>query len=235
MESNDVFELSPHTTLEAQVLDRLRKAILEGIFEPGSQLNHVQLAKRFGVSRGPIRAALGKLEEEGLVNHVPHRGTIVSILEPDSINDLYSLRAVLEEYATKLAVKNATKEDLDHLRFLLEQIQQAACEKDANKIVWSDFAIHQYIIDLANNSFLKQIWAMMQLHVRWALTERFMSYQNLQEIADSHIALLEKFNEGDADTAGQMMRLHVLDALDDIMSKWEKNKKSNKEVNRNEK
>ena len=152
MESDNVFELSPHTTLEAQVLDRLRKAILQGIFKPGSQLNHVQLAKSFGVSRGPIRAALGKLEEEGLVNHVPHRGTIVSILEPDSVRDLYNLRAVLEEYATGLAVKNATKKDLDHLQSLLEQIQQAALEKDANKIVWSDFAIHQYIIDLAENS-----------------------------------------------------------------------------------
>jgi DNA-binding GntR family transcriptional regulator len=175
MSSNDVFELPPLPTLEAQVLDRLRKAILDGVFEPGCQLNHVQLAAQFGVSRGPIRAALGKLEEEGLVTHVPHRGTFVSVLKRDTVQDLYEIRAVLEQYATQLAVQNATQEDLDNLNALLKQIQQAAREQDASKVVWSDFSIHQYIIDLAGNTFLQQIWSMLQVLVRWALSDRYVT------------------------------------------------------------
>jgi DNA-binding GntR family transcriptional regulator len=222
MKSTDVFELSPHPTLEAQVLDRLREAILNGVFEPGGQLNHVKLAQKFGVSRGPIRAALGKLEEEGLVNHVPHRGTFVSTLKLEALHDLYSIRAVLEQYAAQLAVKNASQEDLDHLNALLNQMQQAAREKDTSEVVWSDFAIHQYIIDLSGNYFLKQIWSMLQLHVRWALADRFRSYKNLEEIAASHIALLEKFGEKDAEGAGQVMWAHSNDALNDLIEKWEK-------------
>ncbi|MCJ7624731.1 MAG: GntR family transcriptional regulator [Anaerolineaceae bacterium] len=228
MNSNDVFELPPHATLEAQVLERLRKAILNGIFEPGGQLNHVQLAAQFGVSRGPIRAALGKLEEEGLVNHVPHRGTFVSVLERKTVQDLYKIRAILEQYATQLAVQNATQEDLEHLNALLKQIQKAAREKDASKVVWSDFAIHQYIIDLSGNSFLQQIWGMLQLHVRWALSDRFRGYENLVEIADSHISLMDKFWDKDAEGAGQVMWSHIIDALNDLEAKWEKNRPDKK-------
>lgn len=237
MSSKDVFDLPPHPTLEAQVLDRLRKAILNGIFEPGSQLNHVQLAEQFGVSRGPIRAALGKLEEEGLVNHVPHRGTFVSVLKRDAVHDLYKIRAVLEQYATQLAVQNATQADLHNLNVLLKKIQQAAREKDANKVVWSDFAIHQYIIDLAGNTYLQQIWSMLRLHVRWALSDRFQSYENLAEIADSHIALLDKFWDKDVEGAGQVMWTHIIDALNDLEAKWENQTKngSNKKVNVHEK
>jgi DNA-binding GntR family transcriptional regulator len=207
-------------TLEEQVVDRLREAIIDGAFEPGDQLNQAQIASQFGTSRGPIRAALIKLEEEGLVNNIPHHGTVIAELTRKTVQDIYGVRAVLEAYAVELAILNITEEDIDCLSKIVHDMQEAANAGNTNKVLANDLAIHEKFIDLSDNQALQQIWLQIYTRVRWVLSIRHRGHHNLRELADSHIPLLEKVIQKDANGASEIMRSHIKDAGNDIMVQW---------------
>ena len=207
-------------TLEEQVVDRLREAIIDGAFEPGDQLNQAQIASQFGTSRGPVRAALIKLEEEGLVNNIPHHGTEIAGLTRKIVQDIYGVRAVLEAYAVGLAVLNITEEDLDYLSKIVNDMQDSANAGDTNRIIANDLAIHEKFMDLSNNEALQRIWSQIYTQVRWILSIRHRGYRNLRELADSHIPLLEKVIQKDVNGASEVMRSHIEAAGNDIMVQW---------------
>lgn len=216
-----VSELPPRATLQEQVLNRLRDAIIDGVFEPESQINQAQLAAEFGVSRGPLREAIRQLETEGLVRSVKYRGTFVTPLDRKMVRDLYNVRAVLEGYATRLAVENCTEKDLDEIRKLIDKMQEAARNNDARGVVANDFAVHTLIVNLSKNMILEQAWSTLQVQVRRILSQRHRGYHDLEEIADSHIALLELFRQRDADGADEFIHAHILDAGRDLLERWD--------------
>lgn len=110
-----------------EVYHMLRNDIINGIYQPGERLQEEQLAEAFGTSRTPVREALRKLEVEHFVSYVPHRGTVVSQVSTDDIEDLYEVRKMLEGIIAKRAAVNATDEDIKKLRKALSD-----CEKYDN-------------------------------------------------------------------------------------------------------
>jgi DNA-binding GntR family transcriptional regulator len=211
----------PPLTLEDQVLERLREAILEGVFPPGSQLNQVQVAAQFGVSRGPVRAAVNKLEKEGLVRNVPHRGTFVTPLDKKTVRDLYSVRAVLEAYGVRLAVAHCTPEDIEEFCEIVDEMCAAAGEGNVEKVVRLDFEVHEFFIQLSGNSFLLQTWSTIKVQVRRVLAFRHRSYPDIQDIADSHLPFIDLMRRKNADEAARVMEAHIHDALHDLMQRWQ--------------
>jgi len=210
----------PPMTLEEQVLERLREAILEGVFQPGSQLNQVQVAAQFGVSRGPVRAAVNKLEKEGLVRNIPHRGTFVTPLDKKTVSDLYSVRAVLEAYGVRLAVARCKPEDIEELSEIVDEMRAAARDGEVEKVVWLDFEVHEFFMQLSGNSFLLQTWSTIKVQVRRVLAFRHRSYPNIQDIADSHLPFITLMRTKNADEAAGVMEAHIHDALHDLMERW---------------
>jgi DNA-binding GntR family transcriptional regulator len=220
---NKPLENIPPLTVEAQVLERLREAILQGYFPAGSQLNQVKVAAQFGVSRGPVRAAINNLEKENLVKNIPHRGSFVTTLDKETVEDLYHVRAILEGYAVRLAVECCTPADVDKLLELIEAIRAAARRGETDEVVRLDFMIHEFFILLSGNSFLIQIWSMIKIHVRRVLSMRHHSYPDLIDIADSHIPFCELIQHKKSDEAARVMELHILDALKDLLERWSSN------------
>lgn len=207
-------------TLEDQVLERLREAILEGVFLPGSQLNQAQIAAQFGVSRGPVRAAVNKLEKDGLVRNVPHRGTYVTHLDKKTVSDLYSVRAVLEAYGVRLAVAHCTPEDIEEFSEIVDEMRAAAYDGDVEKVVRLDSEVHEFFIRLSDNSFLLQTWSTIKVQVRRALAFRHHSHPDIQDIADSHLPFISLMRQKNADEAARVMEAHIHDALHDLMQRW---------------
>jgi len=207
-------------TIESQVLERLREAILQGYFTPGSQLNQVQVAALFGVSRGPVRAAINKLEKENLVQNIPHRGTFITPLDKKTVKDLYDVRAVLEGYAVRLAVESAQPEDIRKLEVLVKEIRAAARRGDTNEVVRLDFLIHKFFIDLSDNSFIIQTWSTIRSHVQRVLSFRHRSYPDLIDIADSHLPFIQLLESKNSEEAARVMEAHICDALKDLLDRW---------------
>src|SRR5579863_4831378 len=98
-------------TLRQQVADHLREEILSSRLAPGTELGEVALARSLGISRGPLREALGQLAAEGLVTMIPRRGAVVTRLTRSEFIDAYQVREALESLAMKLAVPRLTAEE----------------------------------------------------------------------------------------------------------------------------
>jgi DNA-binding GntR family transcriptional regulator len=110
-------------TIREYVYEQLKNKILIGEYQPGDRMIETNLAQDLDVSRTPIREALNQLEAEGLLETEPHRGIFVKKLSMKNIQDFYQTRAVLEGLAAKLAVENASEEELSNFKALLDRME----------------------------------------------------------------------------------------------------------------
>ncbi len=214
----------PQTTLEEQSLERLREAIIGGVFQPGSQINPAQLAANLGVSRGTIRSALSKLEEEGLVVNLTHKGSFISSLDQQTVRDIYGVREALETYAVYDAVPRCTAEDINELRSIFDTMQRSSKIGDVADMIRNDLNLHAFYVRHSGNEVLRQIWYSLEVRIRWLLSFRYFSFPYLQDMADSHILLVRYTEENKPDLAADIIRQHICEARDDILNRWTESK-----------
>ena len=182
------------------------------------------MAANFGTSRGPIRAALNKLEEEGLVVNVPRKGSFITPLDKKLVADIYGVRSVLEGYGIRLAIPNLTAADMEELETLFQDMQEAAKNNDLEKVLELDLATHQFYIQKSGNKILQQNWFFLKVQVRRILSFRYFSHPYLEEMADSHVLLLDTTRKKNIDLAAKIMEEHISEACEDILSNWEHKK-----------
>src|SRR5262249_42612845 len=127
--------LPPKRTLTEDVTQQLRDAIFRGHFEPGERLSEEQLARSFGVSRGPIREAFVRLEREGLISSQANRRPVIARLSRRDLEEVYTIRLALERLAMQYAVHAAQASDFEAMeantRSLEEAITRGITEQEA--------------------------------------------------------------------------------------------------------
>jgi DNA-binding GntR family transcriptional regulator len=208
-------------TLKDNVTDLIRQAIIEGRLPAGSELNQAQIAEELGISRGPLREAMGQLEQEGLISSIPYKGVVITSLSPHYVQELYSLRSVLESFAVTRAIAYATPKDIQTLKKYVKEMRQAAKEKDHLKLVEIDLAFHRLIVDMAQHDLLKKSWIPMEMGVKRCLYARHQIYQSLDEVVGSHPSLIEAIQTKNVEDATRIVQQHILDASEKICELWE--------------
>jgi DNA-binding GntR family transcriptional regulator len=118
-------------TVRQQAVEKLRAAILAGVFAPGDRLVEADLCARLGVSRPSLREALRSLEAEGLVVIIPNRGPQIPVLTWDQAEQIYQVRALLEGEVAALCAKRATPDDIDGMRMALATFEKAVRADDS--------------------------------------------------------------------------------------------------------
>jgi DNA-binding GntR family transcriptional regulator len=207
-------------TLRQSVTEAIRRGILEGDLLPGAQVNQAQIAEQLGVSRGPVREALGQLEEEGLIKNVPYKGTFVTEITGDYISELYGLRHAIETFAVRQAVQHATPEDLAELRALLSQMRTTAELDDMALMGTLDIQFHYQICRSAHNSLLLQIWKSIEIGVRRCLALRHRTYRSPADVIGTHPDILAAIEAGQADLASEILGAHIAEAGEQLLSSW---------------
>src|SRR5207244_9276457 len=124
------------------VAEELRTLILSGSLKPGERLVEERLTERFGVSRPPLREALRLLEQEGLVERRPRRGTIVTALQADDVREIYTLRWALERLAIELVVPVEDPAVLEPLRAAIAAMKVAAAAGDREALLEANMGFH---------------------------------------------------------------------------------------------
>ncbi len=127
---------------------------MSGAYEPGSPLGEIELAERFGVSRGPVREALVTLEREYLVRSYPNRGFFVATLSEQEFDERIWLRTILEPVALRGARQRATPAELKVIRQHLEKLESMAARQDQQGYVGSDYDFHVAIWQLSGQPLL---------------------------------------------------------------------------------
>ena len=143
--------------LTDQVVAALRVMMFSGQVPAGRRLIETDLANKLGVGRGSLREALRKLEGEGLVESIPGRGTYIASLSERDIQEVFSLRLVLETAAISLAIKNATPEQFDKLQETLDIMMETARLGDAVAVVELDLKFHRQIWEMADHQRMKNV------------------------------------------------------------------------------
>lgn len=191
--------------LADEVADRIRDAIFDGAYPPGSALREVELASALGVSRGPVREALLKLEREGLVRGEWHRGTTVTELSDVDVAELDSLRAALEQLAVALVVERAS--DLAEIDAVVARMERAA---DEHEMVRCDLDFHDAVYAAAGHRRLREAWAAIRSQVHLFLLTRIgvESEGYLAGIPAEHRRLADALRARDREAALELFAVH---------------------------
>jgi DNA-binding GntR family transcriptional regulator len=196
-------------TLWQRVHEYLREAILTGRLPAGSELQEVALSRELGVSRGPIREALGRLAAEGLVTIRPRRGAIVRALSEEEFLWAYQVREALEVMAVRLAVPRLTEDDLAALQQLIDEMAAHADAGDVAAFFDANSVFHHTFFDVARNPMLADIYRQLCGQIdRYRLRSLELRGDLRRSIAE-HKALLRAAKARDADKASHLIAEHI--------------------------
>jgi DNA-binding GntR family transcriptional regulator len=196
-------------TLWQRVYDHLRVEILEGELEPGTELAEVALSEQLGVSRGPIREAIGRLAAEGLVEVRPRRGAVVRSLSKEEFLELYQVREALERMAVQLAVPRLTETELKELAALNEVMDSSAAHEDVHGFFEANVAFHGRLLEASGNRKLQELYRQLLGQLGRYRLRSLTLRGNLQRSVAEHAAILRAAKRGDADRAAQLMAEHI--------------------------
>ncbi|NML44439.1 GntR family transcriptional regulator [Ramlibacter sp. G-1-2-2] len=202
------------------VLLRLRDAILGGEIPPGAKISEPEMAKKYGVSRAPLREAIRRLEERSLVTRIPRQGARVVVLDAKKVNDIFQLREAIEGMAAREAALNITPEEIAKLREALER-QRVATEMAADggypfKSLDTDY--HSAIVRASRNEFLikflsEDYHGLIDLCRR---QQRRRPERTLRSMFE-HQRIVDALADRDPELAELTMRRHVARAKQDIL------------------
>jgi len=196
-------------TLWQRVHDRLREEILSGDLEPGTELTEVALSEHLGVSRGPVREALGRLASQGLVTVRPRRGAVVRSLSKEEFVELYQVREALEMMAVKLAVPRLTADDIDALQGLIEAMARHAERGEVAEFFEANMAFHGRLLQASGNGKLQELYGQLLGQLGRYRLRSLTLRGNLQRSVAEHAAIVRAAKRGDTERAAQLMSEHI--------------------------
>ncbi len=199
-------------TVREVLFERLRSLILTGHYRTGEKLREEELAERFGVSRTPVREALRKLESEGLVQYLPHRGVLVNQLSHADLAEIYPVRALLEGLAARLAAKHITDQELQTLRSLQHQMEAAYTKRDYKRATKIHTRFNVTLYRASRNKRLINILAQFNDYIEHSKVRSLALPGRPEEIRQEHAAMIEAIARRDGDAAETAARLHVENA-----------------------
>jgi DNA-binding GntR family transcriptional regulator len=196
-------------TLWQRVHEHLREEIISGRLVPGSELQEVALAESLGISRGPIREALGRLAAEGLVTVRPRRGAVVRALSAEEFIEAYQVREALEVMAVRLAVPKLTEEHVASMQKRIDEMSALADAGDVKGFFEANAAFHELFFDVAGNRMLAEIYRQLRNQVdRHRLRSLELRGDVRRSIAE-HKAILRAVRAGDLERAVHLVSEHI--------------------------
>ena len=202
-----VVGIGPAPALGTHVLDHLRRLIITGELQAGTHLVEAQLSEAFDVSRGPVRDALRQLETEGLVES-RRRGVFVIGLTVTDIEELYSLRQLLEAEAVRSCIADPPP-SYAAARDALERMREAAAEADSLAFAVADLAFHSSFYTCCGHRRLEMVWQQYRPTFADMLSVTNAEDRDLQPTYQDHVDLLELIASGDEAAALAALREHM--------------------------
>jgi DNA-binding GntR family transcriptional regulator len=205
-------------SLSDAVVDRLRTAIWSGVYAPGDRLVERRLAREFGISHIPLREALARLTEEGLVERLPRRGARVASLTPRMLEEVSSLRVVLEQFVVRRLKDRFTPEAHAELQVIVDWMVEAAEQHDLVRVHELDQQFHQRLWELTDHALLVELAAQMRSRTShfYRAAAASLGPDEVRRHADSHQQLLDVIASGDRRAAERAMQQHVEQAAQRI-------------------
>lgn len=216
------------------VYRQMRTAILNGVFRPGQVVRQESAAEQLGISRGPLREALARLEAEGLVVFMPRRGYAVVSLDRAEISEIFELRGMLEAKLARLAAQHhdaGTSAELE----ALDKVMTALAERSdaAARLRW--FELNEQLHTLLIRSAGCPLHARMLANVR-ALAEPYIRVEtaltgDLAQAQREHSALVAAYAAGDGERLAALTRAHIEHTAERLLASLDANARTSVDLN----
>jgi DNA-binding GntR family transcriptional regulator len=183
------------------VAERLRELVISGAYEPGAQLSEVELAGRFGVSRGPIREGLQRLVQDGLLRSEPHRGVFVPTVGPADIADIYLAREAIEGAAIRIvSAADDRTSVVATLRDLVAQMRAATSASRWSRVADLDMRFHLEVVRASGSPRLQRMYSTLidETRVVMSLTA---NVSGREDYAEEHAEIADRIETGSVDLA----------------------------------
>ena len=202
------------TTLSGQVTERLRGGILAGAYRQGEQLNEAELARQFGVSRGPLREAMQRLIQAGLLETRPHRGVFVPELTDEDLADICFAREAIETAALRRVVSLGKAVAVSQrLAIEVDRMDDALRRGDGNTIGDHEMRFHMQLVDSANSRRLSRMYSVLIAETCLCLNMVVSGFSGRKHFIEEHVALVERLAAEDAAGAQRAIRKHLHEPL----------------------
>ena len=209
-------------SLEEQVFNSLEEEILTGKLKKGETLGEISLSKRLGVSRTPIRAALHRLAEEGLIEIAPNKGAVVIGVGKEELIDIYKIRMRLEGLASREAALKISEEDKKKLCDSVELSEFYIGKQDTEHLKELDSRFHNIIYKASGNRLLCKTLSELHRNIKVYRKLSLTVSDRLEKSVEEHREILNAILAGDADTADALTFRHVEAALENMLSAADK-------------
>jgi DNA-binding GntR family transcriptional regulator len=210
-----------HSPLGRQVYDLLWKRIIHHQLRPGDRLSDLHLSKELGVSRTPVREALHRLSQDGVVRAESRRGFFVASFSSQDADELYDLREALEVLAVRLALPRLADDELSEAERALDAVAcrlAAGDEAAAEEFLSVDRAFHQLLVRAANNQRLAAMMTALQAQIS-VFQVYGIHMQDLLELSIAHHrAILAALRQRDSEAAQHAMQRHIRDVKQRVLA-----------------
>jgi len=196
-----------HKSLSQRVYEIIRDMIIARKLKPGQRIIEVDLAAELGVSRTPVKRALTKLNEEGLVEALPRQGTFVKKFLLKDALAIYDVREVLEGLASRLAASSITDKEIRGMKKLFEGAEEFIKKRDFDAYVKVDMKFHKLLAQASGNEIVHQIITNFHLQIR--SFHAGVLIRPPSETLKDHLAIIDALAKHEPDLAEKLVRQHI--------------------------
>ena len=201
---------------QPNLVEQVREAILEeiatGAIEPGARIIQEQIAHGLGVSRQPVQQALALLRNQGVLLDAPGRGLLVAPLDPEHVQHLDDIRAVIEGLAARRAAEQNADRAAKAGPALIEAGRKAVVAGSVARMIAADMKFHEFIYGLSGNPLIAPALESHLTHTQRVMGEVLMRDERPRDIWDQHEAILLAIAQGDGESAEMLVRSHLTQA-----------------------
>src|SRR3954468_18814891 len=192
------------------IAEKLRQAIAHGELKPGAQLGEAELARKLGVSRGPLREGMQRLTQEGLLVSIRNRGVFVIDMTPDDVRDMYIAREAIERAAARRILDGDHRAAGNELLGIVEQMAEAESPAEVSEL---DIAFHERLLQLARSPRLSRMHQTFITETRMCIHCLDETYAVSEVRGEEHRALANAIRAGDRELADRLLIAHMDDAV----------------------
>lgn len=196
-------------SLTERTIQAVRSSIRSGVLIPGELYSVYQLSKDLGVSRSPVREALLRLEETGMIRFERNKGFRILLPGPRELAETFAVRIALEVPAARRAAKVITDKGIKALHAERDAMKHAAAQDDEAVFMLHDQRLHGIILESAGNDYARKIVDTIRDATRLVGASTIENQRSLIEVFDEHLPIIEALEQRNGDAAAQAMERHI--------------------------
>lgn len=214
-----IMEITTNITMMEAAYETIKNAILNGYFSPGAQLIEADLIQKMNISRTPVREALRKLEQEGIVICKPYKGAFVNTITREHAGEIYRVQAVLEGLAAKLVAENRDEGMLEELKNTIEAAYQKFNNQDNPAAIQHSRDFHHNLWKFSANSVVISMLNILKDRIALLRQRTLLDADRMKENLSGHRKILAAITDSNGAEAERLMIKHIGDASRVAMKK----------------